>query len=341
MTQVDLKEAILYTKENDDVVQCNLCSHRCRIKDNQFGICGMRQNIKGKLLTHNYGKIVAAHIDPIEKKPLFHFFPGTSSYSFACIGCNFHCAFCQNWQISQKKEAEKHFIPVRLVSAQEIVEAARQNYCPSISYTYTEPTIFFEFALEVMQLAKEKGLYNVFVTNGFMSPECLALAKDYLDAANVDLKSFRQDFYRQICGANLAPVLENIKLMYEYKIWIEITTLVIPGLNDSLQELKDIATFIAGIDKDIPWHISRFHPEYKMSDYPVTPLQKLKEAFAIGKEAGLHYVYIGNIMEEENTYCYNCGQLLIRRFAFGIEEYNLKTANCPKCSAAIKGKGLA
>ena len=334
----NLKEAILWDKEEDEKVSCYLCCHRCKISEGLYGICGVRQNLKGRLFTRVYGKVIAANIDPIEKKPIFHMLPGSLSYSIATIGCNFRCDFCQNWQISQVKQAIE--VTSIAMSPQEVVEKAKSNGCPSISYTYTEPTIFFEFALDVMKLAKKEKIYNVFVTNGFMTPECLEAAKPYLDAANVDLKSFSDDFYRKVCGGRLEPVLESIMLMRKLNIWVEITTLVVPGLNDSSEELKKIALFIADIDKGMPWHISRFYPDYKMARSSATSMAKLEEAFKIGKDAGLRYVYIGNVAGEENTYCYNCNALLIRRLTFSVLENKLKNAKCPKCNSAIDGLAL-
>ncbi|MCM8770502.1 MAG: AmmeMemoRadiSam system radical SAM enzyme [Candidatus Omnitrophica bacterium] len=335
---VELKEAILYNRSQDNKVSCYLCNHHCLISDGQFGICGVRQNIKGKLFTHVYGRLVAANIDHIEKKPIFHMLPGSYSYSIATVGCNFHCAFCQNWQISQAKEASGQ--ETFEMTPAEVVRRAKAYDCPSISYTYTEPTVYFEFAYDVMQFAKEQNLYNIFVTNGYMSAECLEVAKDYLDAANVDLKSFSEDFYKKICGGRLAPVLDSIILMRKLNIWVEITTLVIPTLNDSARELEKIAKFIADLDKGIPWHISRFYPAYKMLDLESTSLKKLNEAYRIGKEAGLRYVYIGNVAQEENTYCYNCNELLIRRFGFSVLENKLRDAKCPKCNSKIDGLAL-
>jgi len=333
-----LKEAILYDKEENNGVSCYLCNHRCKISDGKFGFCGVRQNLKGKLFTHVYGEVAAANVDPIEKKPIFHMLPGSSSYSIATVGCNFRCDFCQNWQISQVKDV-RGMEKIKM-TPEEVVKTAKAYGCPSISYTYTEPTIYFEFALDVMKLAKKEKIYNIFVTNGYMTPECLEEAKPYLDAANVDLKSFSDDFYKKICAARLKPVLESIILMRKLNIWVELTTLVIPGLNDSSEELKKIADFISDLDKCIPWHISGFHPDYKMKDTGVTKLSKLKEAFKIGKESGLRYVYLGNVAQEANTYCYNCDELLIQRSGFSVLENKLKARHCPKCNSIIDGVAL-
>ena len=346
-----VKEALLYKKLPENKVSCFLCAHRCIISEGKFGICRARQNKGGELYTYAYGGVVAANIDPIEKKPLFHLLPGSKSFSVAASGCNFHCGFCQNWQISQKKEvawaigspttalwpADKLGEPSIPMFPEEIVKGALKYKCRSISYTYTEPTIFFEYAYESARLAKENGLLNIFVTNGYMTKEALEMIKPYLDAANVDLKFFTDEGYRRVCGGSLQPVLDTISLMRKLGIWVEVTTLIVPGENDSAEELKGIASFLAGVGKEIPWHISRFHPDYKMMDKDSTPLSKLKEAEAIGKSAGLRYVYIGNVLEEEKTCCHKCQKSLISRMGFEVIENNLKSGACPSCGAVLDG----
>lgn len=332
------KEASLYEKLENKLVHCYLCSHHCRIAEGKFGFCGVRQNIGGEFYTYAYGEVIAAHVDPIEKKPLYHFFPGSTSFSIATIGCNFRCGFCQNWQISQQSFRDGASTGEKIMP-QEIVEIALKNKCKSVSYTYTEPTIFFEYALETAKLAKEKGLHNNFVTNGFMTPECLEMIKPYLDAANVDLKFLKDSSYKKICSGALEPVLNSIRLMHKLGIWVEVTTLVVPGENDSEEELKGIAEFIAGVDKDIPWHVSRFHPNYKFTDRVATPEKTLKKAEQIGKNAGLNYVYVGNVYGWGNdTYCHNCKKLLIRREIFSVLEYNIKEGKCSFCNTVIPGK---
>jgi pyruvate formate lyase activating enzyme len=335
-----LREAMLYKKMDGDKVFCFLCSHHCRISEGKFGICNVRENRGGTLYTYSYGKLIAQNVDPVEKKPLYHFFPGSSSFSIAAIGCNFQCGFCQNWQISQVKEAKTLGFYPEEVNPEDVVNRAKQRGSKSISYTYTEPTIFFEYAYEISQLAKKEGLFNIFVTNGFMTEEMIQAIHPYLDGANIDLKSFRDDYYKRICRGRLPPVLKSIETMKKLDIWIEVTTLIVPGQNDSEEELKKIAHFLAELDPSIPWHISRFYPQYKMEETESTPLEILNRANEIGKNAGLHYVYLGNVGEGNNTYCYECGLLLIERFGFSIKTYQIKAGHCPDCGSPIHGVGL-
>ncbi|MCM8795694.1 MAG: AmmeMemoRadiSam system radical SAM enzyme [Candidatus Omnitrophica bacterium] len=333
-----MKEAILYERLKDNLVHCYLCSHQCKIAEGKFGFCGVRQNLKGRLYTHVYAKPIALNIDPIEKKPLYHFFPGSTSFSVATLGCNFQCRFCQNWDISQVRPRDGAHLKEEEALPEEIVKGALKYKCKSISYTYTEPTIFFEYAYDTAKLAKEKGLYNNFVTNGYMTKECLEMIKPYLDAANVDLKFFKDSSYKKICAGSLQPVLDSIKLMHELGIWVEVTTLVVPGENDSEEELSKIAEFVASIDKDMPWHVSRFHPDYQFTDRQPTSLETLKKAEALGKKAGLNYVYVGNVIGFGNdTYCPNCKKLLIKREVFSVLEYNIKDSRCVFCNTLIPG----
>lgn len=330
-------EAFLYEKLKDKMVHCYLCSHHCRIPEEKFGFCGMRQNIGGVLYTYAFGKAIAAHIDPIEKKPLYHFFPGSASFSLASLGCNFRCSFCQNWEISQASAKARDFQGQSL-APEEIVELAVKNKCKSISYTYTEPTIFFEYAFKTAQLAREKGIYNNFVTNGYMTQECLIMAHPFLDAANVDLKFFKDSSYKKVCGGSLKPVLDSIRLMRSLGIWVEVTTLIIPGENDSEEELGQIAAFLSGVDKGMPWHISRFHPDYKYTDHQATPESTLKMAQDIGRKAGLTYIYAGNVIGwGSDTVCPSCKKTLIKRDIFNILEYNLKENKCGYCGYVIPG----
>lgn len=292
-----MKEALLYKKLKNEKVQCQACAHYCVISSNKRGICGVRENQKGKLYSLVYGKAIAVHIDPIEKKPLYHFLPGTYSLSIATVGCNLACKNCQNHDISQGSKPDKPILGQEM-SPEKIVREALDNHCPSISYTYTEPTIFLEYALATMKLAKEKGLKNIWVTNGFMSPQTLNLIIPDLDAANVDLKSFDDNFYQKYCGGRLKPILENLKELKRKGIWLEITTLIIPGLTDQEKMLKKIAQFIKKeLGPETPWHISRFFPEvsWQLQDLPATSLEIIEKASQIGLQAGLKYVYKGNI----------------------------------------------
>jgi pyruvate formate lyase activating enzyme len=333
-------EALLYEKLEDKKVRCNLCRHNCLIENAKRGICGVRENRDGVLNTLVYGKLIARHIDPIEKKPLFHFLPGSLSYSIATAGCNFKCLFCQNADISQLPSEHNGLITGDKFTPEDIVSAAKKGKCGSISYTYTEPTVFFEFALDTAKLAHEKGLKNVFVTNGYMSKEALDMIKPFLDAANVDLKAYNKDFYKKMCGARLENVKETLVEMKSAGIFVEVTTLLIPGLNDDKKELEQLAVFIAGsLGAETPWHISRFHPTYRMLDRPSTPLATLVAARKIGTDSGLKYVYTGNVPGEEgeSTFCYRCGRMLIERIGFYVKKNAVDKSACPHCGAHIDG----
>ena len=330
-------EALLYEKLGNELVRCNLCNHHCKIAENNHGFCGVRENIKGILYTNSYGKIVASNIDPIEKKPLYNFLPGSKSFSIAAAGCNFRCGFCQNWQISQVLPKSDAILGQELAPLSIIKQAIRNN-CKSISYTYTEPTIFFEYAFETAKLARENSLSNIFVTNGYMTEECLKMVSPYLDATNIDLKFFSEQSYNKICKAKLGPVLDSIKLMHKLGVWIEITTLIIPKLNDSVEELSDIANFIAKLDKNIPWHVSRFHPDYEFEDFDLTSDETLRKAQKIGISAGLNFVYAGNVFGwGSDTICPACKKTIIKREGFSILEYNVKKCKCGFCKEIIPG----
>jgi len=333
-----MREAVLYEKLEHKDVLCGLCAHRCRIKDGSFGFCGVRLNQTGILYSLSYGKVIASHVDPIEKKPLYHFFPGSMSFSIATPGCNFVCDFCQNWEISQLKSKRGLFDDIPFTSPEDVVAGAVKNKCKSISFTYTEPTIYFEFALDTAKIAKEQGLYTVFVTNGYMSEESLRMISPYLDAANVDLKFFKDESYKKVCGGSLQPVLRSIALMKQLGIWTEVTTLVVPGQNDSSEELTGIAEFIAGIDNTMPWHISRFYPQYKMNNLEPTPEEILKKAREIGYNCGLRYVYVGNVHGwGSDTQCLSCKKILIKRRAFDVGENRVKNGTCGFCGGKIPG----
>jgi len=329
-----MKEAYLYKKLREKKVQCRNCAHFCVLALGERGKCGVRGNIDGKLYALNYGRVIAINIDPIEKKPFYHFLPGSHSLSIATVGCNFTCLYCQNWEISQAFKGAKE-IPGENLPPERIVEMAKENKVESISYTYTEPTIFLEYALGTMRLAKKSGLKNNFVSNGFMSEESAKLVIPYLDAINIDIKGFTEDFYQKVCGARLKPVLETAKLMKKSGVWVEITTLVIPTLNDDEKTLEAIAKWIFdNLGPETPWHVSQFCGaiSWKLQHIPNTPVETLEKAIEIGKKIGLKYVYIGNIPghKAENTYCPKCQTLAINRVNYFIHRYD-KNGKCPKC----------
>jgi pyruvate formate lyase activating enzyme len=356
-----VKEASFYERLDDNKVLCTLCSHFCEIKEGKRGVCGVRINHGGKLYTLVYDGVITRNVEPIEKKPLFHFYPGSSAYSIATVGCNFRCFYCQNFEISQypkgihwhekvKESGEpepvcpilEETIPREKVTPEQIVESAISSGCETIAYTYTEPTIFYELAFDTAKLAAQKGLKNIFVTNGYITKEALTGIKPYLHAANIDLKGFNERFYQKICGANLQPVLDSIKNYKELGIWIEVTTLIIPNHNDSDEELRQLAEFIKCVGAEIPWHVSQFYPTYKLIDQPRTPISTLRKARDIGLSAGLRYVYEGNVPGEggESTYCYNCKQVIIERYGFSILKNHIKNSKCPYCGKYIDGVGF-
>lgn len=349
-----MKRAMLFKKLRNKEVQCLACSWYCRIKEGNTGICGVRQNLKGELYLLVYGIASAVNIDPIEKKPLFHFLPGTDIFSIGTVGCNFGCQFCQNWSISQAtrnlkvrltKEGDLKGMPLEIkklgyeLPPEKIIEYCLEHKIKSIAFTYNEPAIFFEYLYDTAKLAKQKGIKIVLVSNGYFSKEAVEKLKGFVDAINIDLKSFNEKFYKRIAQARLKPVLDNIKMFHNAGIWVEITTLLIPGENDSKKELIDIARFIKSVSADIPWHITSFHPDYKMLSKSATPYEKVKEAREIGRKAGLKYVYVGNIFDEESesSYCPKCGTLLISRSGFSSDLVNFKNGKCLKCSEVIEG----
>ena len=319
-------------------VHCFLCAHHCRIEDGDLGLCGVRKNIGGTLHTLVYGCPVSTAVDPIEKKPLFHFLPGTLSYSIATVGCNFRCLFCQNADISQMPHDAGRVVGRPLPPA-AVVDGALDAGCRSISFTYTEPTIFYEYARDCARLATKAGLKNVFVTNGYMTAQMLADIDGDLHAANVDLKSFSDDFYRRMAGARLKPVLDSIRRMWEMGVWLEVTTLLIPGENDSPEELRALAAFLVSVSPDIPWHVSRFHPTYRLMDVPPTPVESVETALKIGREEGVRYLYGGNIPghSSESTVCPECGESVIRRQGFALRDNRARAGECPSCSRPIAG----
>lgn len=334
-----IREALLYERLTQNRVRCNLCAHHCVIADGKKGVCQVRENRNGVLYTLVYGRSITQHVDPIEKKPLFHFHPGSTSYSVATPGCNFRCRWCQNWEISQMPR-DQDLITGREATPKQIVATAQETGSRSIAYTYTEPTIFFEYAYDTARLAHAAGLANLYITNGYMTVEMLDLFHPYLDAANVDLKAFREKTYHHYVGAGLQPVLDSMKAMKRLGIWLEVTTLVIPDLNDDPAELRDAARFVSQeLGPETPWHISRFFPHYEMTDRPPTPIDTLRQAREIGLEEGLHYVYVGNIPNDsgQNTFCPECGRLLIQRHSYRIAENIIREGCCPTCGTSIAG----
>jgi pyruvate formate lyase activating enzyme len=333
-------EAFLYESLEDNKVRCRLCAHRCVIPPTGRGICKVRENREGVLHTLNYGKLIARSVDPIEKKPLFHLYPGSLSYSIATVGCNFKCRFCQNADIAQMPEERDGLIMGTQTPPEAIVSDAVARGCKTIAYTYTEPTIFFETAFDTAKLAKQQGIKNVFVTNGYMTAEALEKIAPFLDAANVDLKSYSDKFYRRQCSAKLAPVKETLIGMKQRGILVEVTTLLIPGLNTDPDELESLARFLASsLGPDTPWHISRFHPTYKLTDRPATDVDTLLKAREIGLAAGLKYVYTGNVwgLPGESTFCNECGAMLIDRRGFTVNENRLRQGRCPDCETPVAG----
>ncbi len=359
-----VKEALYYEKLADERVLCTLCPHECKIREGRRGVCGVRFNQGGVLYSLVYDKVVSRHLDPIEKKPLFHFQPGSTSYSIATVGCNMRCTFCQNWQISQQPKGKLRHTTAPLpddpepicppleeaaqrivgehITPQQIVDAALWSGASSIAYTYTEPTSFYELAYDTAVLARARGLKNVFVTNGFINEAPLRQIATVLDGVNVDLKFFKDENYRRISGARLQPILEAIRLYRQLGVWVEVTTLLIPGLNDSEDELQRMAAFVYSVGAEVPWHVTQFYPAYKMLDRPPTPLPTLRRARQIGLAAGLRYVYEGNVPGEggENTYCYACKALLIQRYGFYLRNNRIRRSQCPDCGASIDGVAM-
>ncbi len=331
-------ETIFYEKLSKKSVKCGICNHFCIIENGKKGICKVRKNNDGILETLVYSKIIARSIDPIEKKPLYHVLPGSASYSIATAGCNLKCSFCQNADIAQMPYNQEVISGVEILP-EDIVSAALRSECASIAYTYTEPTIYFELAFKTAKIAHQKGLLNIFVTNGFMSSNVIEKIAPFLDAANVDLKAFDDKFYQKYCKARIEPVKENLKLMKSLGIIVEVTTLLIPGLNDSKEELEQLACFIKDdLGPETPWHISRFHPCHQMTDIHATKIETLEAACNIGKDAGLYHVYAGNAPQLglEDTYCHSCSTLLVKRFAYNTDSKIIE-GKCPDCKTEVYG----
>ena len=334
-----MKEAMFYTTGKDNKVTCELCNHHCHIKDGKRGVCGVRENRNGVLYSLVYGRLIAENIDPIEKKPLFNFLPGSKAFSISTVGCNFRCLHCQNYDISQYPHAHNGEIAGTERTPEAVVAEAVRTRCASVCYTYVEPTIFYEFAYDCALIAHDHHLKNVFVSNGYMTPEVTRHLAPVLDGINIDVKGYTDNFYKKVCGAKLQPVLDTVRLMHELGVWVEVTTLIIPGWNDSTDELRDIAKFIYSVSPTLPWHVTAFYPTYKMMDRERTPIITLRRAREIGLAEGLHYVYEGNIPGEggENTYCPSCGAELISRFGFSIRQNELTDGRCRKCGEQLEG----
>lgn len=339
-----LRPALLWEPRSGGAVACHLCAHRCIIRPGKLGICGVRLNTEGELHTRVYGMATSLAVDPIEKKPLFHFYPGSRALSLATVGCNFSCLQCQNHEISQWPRHERPDAPVpgRFTAPEEVVEAALSTGSQVIAYTYTEPTIYLEYALDISRLASARGIQNVFVTNGYFTAEAVELFAPYVHAANIDLKGLDDAKLRREIKAVSGPVLRSIEDLWRRGLWVEVTTLVIPGTNDDDDQLRRIASFLAGLSPDLPWHVSRFHPTYRMLDRPATPAATLERAAHIGREAGLRYVYTGNIHlpGAEDTICPRCGATLIERRGFDVGRLALREGRCASCQQLIAGRGL-
>ena len=332
-------ESRFVEKLTKHTVRCTICPRMCTVKPGGKGFCGTKENVDGKLISLTYGQLSAFAVDPIEKKPLAHFHPGSMSLSVSSVGCSFTCPWCQNYHISMSNLEQSR---TRFMSPEEVVEAAMVQECASVSYTYNEPLITSEWAVSIFKLAKEAGLMTGFVSNGNATPEVLDYLRPVTDCYKVDLKSMRQENYRSL-GGQLKHVLWTIETLYEQGFWVEVVTLVVPGFNDSTEELWDTARFVAGVSQDIPWHVTAFHRDYKMLDAENTPLDTLVRATEIGAEAGLRYVYAGNIpgraKKLENTYCPTCQQLLVSRTGFWVEDYRITPeGRCPNCDAQIPGR---
>ena len=331
--QEELHEAMLYEKLPDKKVRCNLCRRECTILPDKSGVCGVRKNTDGILYSLVYGRTLTLEVDPIEKKPLFHFKPGSLCLGVSTFGCNLFCLHCQNWQTSQVREADA-IAGVPFTSPEQIVQAALDGKVEGIAYTYTEPTIFAEYALDTMKLAKKKKLYNVWVSNGYMTQELIDEIAPYLDAINVDFKGDAK-FYQDVArGVDIKKIKENIAYLHQNEIHQEITTLVIPGYNDTEKTFRAISEFVYSLDDKIPLHFTRFYPAYKMAHIPPTDISKLNTAREIALETGLKYVYIGNTGAEGSTKCHTCENMLIQRVGYAAESTGLdEKGRCEKCSA--------
>ena len=329
------KEAILYEKV-DNALNCKICQRRCIISPGKTGFCQMRENVDDKIYSLNYAAVSSAAVDPIEKKPLFHFYPGSMVFSLGSVGCNFRCRHCQNWGISQ---AELENIPTRDMLPKDAIRLTKEYECKSIAWTYNEPTMWFEYTLDSAKIARKEDIKTIYVTNGYMSEESFQEIKPYLDAANIDLKGMTEKFYQDLCEARLEPVLDTIVKMHDAKIHIEITNLMIPGYNDSDEDIRSLVKFMADeVGVEVPLHFTRFFPQYQMQELPPTEIKYLEKAHKIARDAGMKYVYIGNVptADGENTYCPECGETVIQRDGFSVMSDKIKeTRKCPRCKADI------
>jgi pyruvate formate lyase activating enzyme len=331
-----MKEALYYNKLKNSIVKCELCPWLCNILPDKRGMCGVRQNKDGKLYSLVYARPCAMHVDPIEKKPLYHFLPGARAFSIATIGCNFFCGFCQNWQIS-KQDAGNIKNEFDEVSPEKVVELCKKNDCSIISYTYTEPTIFYEYMLDIAKLARKQGIKNTIVSNGYINEKPLRELCKFIDGANIDLKAFTQDFYAKVCKGKLEPVLKTLKILREEGVWLEITNLVVPSLNDDFKKIEEMCRWVSKeLGRDVPLHFSRFHPDYKMADGEATPIETLEKAKEIA-EKYLDYVYIGNVAGESNTLCPKCKSVNIKRSMLSLIENKLVKGRCFNCGYRIAG----
>ncbi len=333
-----MKEAILYEKLADRTVICHLCAHHCKVRPGRMGVCAVRENRAGTLYTWVHDRVASAEVDPVEKKPLFHFLPGTHTYSIATVGCNFHCRYCQTWDISQTPKIRRRYVVGAKTTPEGIVAAARAHGCSSIAYTYSEPTMFLELALDVAELARKAGLANVFVTNGYLSDESRGLVAAHMDAVNVDIKGWDEKAHRAAYGANVKPVLDTVAGLKAAGVWVEVTTPLVAGLNDDDEELRHIARFIRSVDRGIPWHVAGFVPAYLMSDRAPTDPAALERAWRIGREAGLDFVYAtGAEGSHDTTSCPGCGDALVERKGRSNPQARLAHGRCPRCGAAVSG----
>ncbi|MDD8013233.1 MAG: AmmeMemoRadiSam system radical SAM enzyme [Acidobacteriota bacterium] len=330
-------KALLSESEGNGRVICRLCAHECRLDEGKTGICHVRRNLKGELFSLNADKVVSMNLDPIEKKPLYHFLPGSRSFSIAAMGCNFSCRFCQNHSISMVRNETE--IQGERVSPEQLLALAQKNHAQSISYTYTEPTVFFELALETAKLARSAGIRNVLVSNGYMTAKALSLLGPFLDGANIDLKSFSDGFYKKYCSARLQPVLETISAMKAMGIWLEVTTLLIPGLNDDRREISELISFLLDLDENIPWHVSRFFPQHELLDIEPTAASSIHAFLQLGADMGLKFTYGGNLADSSwsNTRCPACRETLIQRSGYRVENIGLRSGVCRFCGTSVAG----